>query len=53
MVVTKENRITLKTDRIKYWMSVGALPTEKVQAILVKHMKRLEEAATAPTPAPA
>lgn len=52
MVVTKENRITLKTDRIKYWMSVGALPSEKVQAILVKHMKRLEEAA-APTPAPA
>ena len=57
MVTNKENRITLKADRIKYWMSVGALPTEKVQAILNKYLKRFEEAAaqaaaalTAPTP---
>src|SRR3954447_20599289 len=30
MVANKENRLTLVPDRIKYWMSVGALPTEKV-----------------------
>jgi small subunit ribosomal protein S16 len=57
MVTIKDNRITLKADRVKYWMSVGALPTEKVQALLDKHMKRLEEAAAqaaaAPTPTPA
>jgi small subunit ribosomal protein S16 len=47
MVANKENRVTLKPDRVKYWMSVGALPTEKVQALLDKHLKRLEEAAAA------
>jgi small subunit ribosomal protein S16 len=45
MVKNKDNRIMLKADRIKYWMSVGALPTEKVQAVLKKHLKRFEEAA--------
>ena len=54
MVQIKDKRITLKADRVKYWMSVGALPTEKVQALLDKHMKRLEEAAllAAATPEP-
>jgi small subunit ribosomal protein S16 len=57
MVKNKDNRVTLKADRVKYWMSVGALPTEKVQAILAKHLKKAEEAAAqaaaAPPPAPA
>jgi small subunit ribosomal protein S16 len=43
-----ENRVTLKADRIKYWMSVGALPSERVQALLAKHLKKAEEAAKAP-----
>ena len=55
MVTDKEKRITLRPDRIKYWMSVGALPTEKVGAIIKKHLKKFEEAAAhaaaAPTPA--
>lgn len=29
-----EQRIVLKTDRAKYWMSVGAKPTEKVEFFL-------------------
>jgi small subunit ribosomal protein S16 len=57
MIKNKDNRVTLKADRVKYWMSVGALPTEKVQAILAKHLKKAEEAAAqaaaAPPPAPA
>ncbi len=53
MVKNKENRVTLKADRVKYWMSVGALPSEKVQAILNKHLKKAEEAAAAAPPAPA
>lgn len=48
MVTKKENRITLKTDRVTYWMSVGALPTEKVQALLNRHKKNAEAAAAAP-----
>jgi len=53
MVKNKENRVTLKPDRIKYWMSVGALPSEKVQAILDKHLKRIEEANAQAAAAPA
>ena len=51
MVANKDNRITLKADRVKYWMSVGALPTEKVQALIAKHLKCSQEtAAAAPAP---
>lgn len=35
--------ITLVPSRIKYWMSVGAKPSEHCQAIFKKHMKRCEE----------
>lgn len=45
MVTNKDNRVTLKPDRVKYWLSVGALASEKVQALLDKHMKKAEELA--------
>ena len=53
MVKNKDNRVTLKPDRVKYWMSVGALASEKVKALLNKHMKKAEEAAAQPAAAPA
>jgi len=53
MVTDKEKRITLKPDRIKYWMSVGALPSEKVQVIVNKYLKKFEEAAAQAAAAPA
>ncbi len=28
------DRVTLNTDRIKYWLSVGALPSDRVQGFL-------------------
>ena len=31
-----ENRVTLIHDRIKYWISVGAQPTERVEKFLEK-----------------
>ena len=55
-------RVTLKPDRVKYWMSVGALPSEKVAVLLKKYLKKWEDkvaadaAPAAPpteTPAPA
>jgi small subunit ribosomal protein S16 len=54
MVSNKENRVTLKPERIQYWMSVGALPSEKVQVFINKYLKKFEEAAkqAATTPAP-
>ena len=53
MLRAKENRVTLKADRVKYWMSVGALPSEKVQALLNKFLKKFEDAAAHPVAPPA
>jgi ribosomal protein S16 len=45
--------VKLKPDRVKYWMSVGAIPSERVATLLKKYMKKFEEAAAKETPAPA
>ena len=37
MVRNKEARTVLNVDRIRYWLSVGAQPSEKVQVLLNKH----------------
>ena len=31
-----DSRVILQTDRIKYWLSVGAQPTDRVQKLLGK-----------------
>jgi small subunit ribosomal protein S16 len=51
-------RVTLIPSRIKYWLSVGARPSEQVALILKNHMaeweqKEAEAAAAATAPAPA
>lgn len=56
MVKIKENRVTLKPERIKYWQSVGALASERVTTLLTKYMKKFEDLAAQqgaeqPTPA--
>ncbi|MSQ95868.1 MAG: 30S ribosomal protein S16 [Gemmataceae bacterium] len=51
MIKDKEKRLTLKTDRIRYWMSVGALASEKVQVMLTKYLKKFEELAAQPAAA--
>ena len=53
MVKNTDDRVRLRPERIKYWMSVGALPSEKVQVLLKKYMAKIEAGAVAPTPAPA
>ncbi len=55
MVTNKDNRVTLIPARIKYWLSVGAQPSEKCQIFFKKFMKRFEDAAlqAAVAPAPA
>lgn len=46
-------RVVLKPERIKYWLSVGALPSEQVAIFLKKYMAKFEQAAaTAAEPAP-
>src|SRR3954447_26649052 len=53
MVKNTDERVRLQPDRIKYWMSVGALPSEKVQVLFKKYMAKFEAGAVAPAPAPA
>jgi len=47
-----DERVILQPERIKHWLSVGALPSEKVAVFLKKYMTKFEEkAAQASQPA--
>jgi small subunit ribosomal protein S16 len=37
MCPTAERQTVLNVDRVRYWLGVGAQPSEKVQALLRKH----------------
>jgi len=37
MVPLEDARVVLKGDRVKYWLDVGALPTEKVRVLIKKY----------------
>lgn len=54
MVADKSKRVTMKLDRIKYWMSVGAQPSEKVAVLMDKFENNRwgEAKAMAPATAP-
>jgi len=47
MVKNTDERTKLRPDRIKYWLSVGAQPSERVAVLLKKYMARFEQQATA------
>lgn len=49
MVREKSQRVKLKMDRIDYWLSVGAQPSEKV-AVLIKKVKTNRFGTAAPPP---
>ena len=63
MVRNTDARTVLKVSRIRYWLSVGAQPSEKVAALLKRHnvtkpapgedWKVAEPAPVAPAPADA
>jgi small subunit ribosomal protein S16 len=44
MIKNTDSRVTLVPDRVKYWMSVGALPSENVAILLKKYMDKIEQA---------
>ncbi len=54
MVKDKAKRVTLKMDRIDYWLSVGAQPSDKVAVLMdkVKNNRWGEGRAAAPAPPP-
>jgi small subunit ribosomal protein S16 len=54
-----DDRVVLRPDRVKYWLGVGAQPSEKVAVLLKKYLGKWEQkqaeataAAAAPPPAP-
>ncbi len=46
-VKNTDQRVRLKPERIKYWLSVGAQPSERCQNLFKKYLAREEEAAKA------
>jgi small subunit ribosomal protein S16 len=42
-VADKEARVKLLPSRIKYWQSVGAIPSDQCQVLFKKYMKKWEE----------
>jgi small subunit ribosomal protein S16 len=53
MIKDTDARVTLKPDRVKYWMGVGARPSENVAVFIRKYLKKFEQQAAAPAAAPA
>jgi small subunit ribosomal protein S16 len=53
MVKNTDERVRLKADRIKYWMSVGAKPSENVAIFIKKYLAKFEAAAQQAAAAPA
>jgi small subunit ribosomal protein S16 len=43
MIKNTDERVKLRPDRIKHWLSVGAKPSERVTVFLRKYMKKFEE----------
>ncbi len=43
MMADKERRVVLSAARLKYWLSVGALPSENVQVFLNKYLAKFEQ----------
>ena len=50
MVRDKSQRVTLKLERVDYWLSVGAQPSEKVAALIKKVKTNRFGTAAAPPP---
>ena len=52
-VKVTDDRVKLVASRCKYWMSVGALPSERVATLFKKYLPKFEQqeaAAAAPAP---
>ncbi|HEV3145484.1 MAG TPA: 30S ribosomal protein S16, partial [Gemmataceae bacterium] len=46
-VQNKDERVKLIPDRIKYWMSVGALPSDQCRILIKKYLPKFEQLAAA------
>lgn len=43
MIPETDKRVTMKADRIDYWLSVGAQPTEKVKILIDKYKGKVPD----------
>jgi small subunit ribosomal protein S16 len=53
MVANTDDRVRLKPERIKYWLSVGAKPSERVTVLIRKYLAKFEQEAVAAASPPA
>ncbi len=53
MIRNTDERVRFNPARVKYWLGVGAQPSENVAVFLRKYMKKFEEQAAAAAAAPA
>jgi small subunit ribosomal protein S16 len=53
MVRDTDNRVKLKLDRVDYWTSVGAQPSENVAVLVKKYRKKMKKEAEAAPQTPA
>jgi small subunit ribosomal protein S16 len=51
MIKNTDERVQLKPDRVKYWLGVGAKPSERVEMLFKKYMAKFEQQGAAATPA--
>ena len=52
MIKDTDERVKLKPERVKYWLGVGALPSERVATLFKKYMGKFEALAAQPAAAP-
>ena len=52
MIKNTDDRARLNPERIRYWLGVGAKPSERVAILLKKYMAKAEEQAAAQAKAP-
>jgi len=53
MIKNTDDRVKLRPDRVRYWMSVGARPSENVAVLIRKYLTKAEQQVTAATTAAA
>lgn len=53
LVKDTDNRVTLKPDRVRYWLGVGAKPSERCEVFFKKYLAKFEAKAAEKAAAPA
>ncbi|MCS7015449.1 MAG: 30S ribosomal protein S16 [Gemmatales bacterium] len=50
LVQEDAKKVTLKPERVRYWLSVGAQPTEKVKVLLEKYLPQYDKPKSSDSP---